>query len=965
MQSRSRWLILVGVILAVLLLLLKLAGTYTDYLWFASLSYQSVFLKILFARILVGLFFGVILFLILWPNLRYAIGRRGLVPYLPPPSEWSPFDAAKLEKYVNWGLVGAVILISVIGGISGAGKGMELLRFIGGQPFGINDPVFHRDLSLYVFKLPLLKYCLNFLAFSIVLAGVWCALIYGLREEIAVREGELTASPQARHHLFFLVGIVLVFKAVGYWLGTYGLLFSERGVVFGAAYTDLKARLPVLYILAVLALVVAALWLLPRKGESRERVGLTALIVLVAASFLGWTVYPMIMQKFFVSPNEIVKERTYIERNIKFTRAAFGLTQVQGQPFGFVPSLSRDDLNNNRPTIANIRLWDQRPLPITYRQLQSIRTYYMFTGADTDRYVIDGALTQVMLAARELDFQALPEEARRWVNQRLLWTHGYGLVMSLANAVTSEGRPDFLIKDIPPVTRGIPVTRPEVYYGEVGSSPDQQLPPAAAPSPGQPGPARGPLSFGRPAPPSAGRPADDYVIVETKENEVDYPLPTPTAENDNALARHKGTGGVLIGSILRRLAFAIRFVRVDIAITPTITKESRIVFNRNVLDRVQTLAPFLRFDADPYLVVADGSLYWLVDGYTKTDRYPYSQRYADTNYIRNSVKAVVNAYSGATDLYVFDPADPLIRTYQKLFPALFKPKEEMPPSLMQHIRYPKGLFSLQAEVLNTYHMQNPRVLYNREDRWNLAQEPSYTSADGGSAGTPVEPYYMVMKLPGQTSEEFILLVPFTPFSTPDSQTRKDNMIAWMAARCGPENYGQLTLFELPKDQVIYGPKQIGGLIDQDPEISAAFTLWGQRGSSVIRGHLLVIPIEHSFLYVQPIYLQAAEGAIPELKRVIVAFGDRLAMKETLQGALEAVLGTAKVPAAIAPSPAVAPPEPGAAPQPTPATPTGIEQLLRQAEEQLRRTEEASRKTQEELNSLKDILSKIRGQSARP
>jgi len=967
MENRrtSRWVFVGLAILVALIACMKLASIYTDYLWFVSLNYQSVFLKIFITRLVLGIIFAAFFFLFLWLNLAHARGTKGLVPYLPPASEWSPFDRARIEKFVNWGLFAAVLFVSVIAGMAAGGRVLDFLRFTGGQAFGIKDPVFQHDLSLYIFRIPFLKYCLNSVATAGVVAGVGAALVYALREEIVVHEGQLAVQGQARNHLFSLVGFVLLLKAVGYWLGTYGLLYSERGVTLGASYTDLKARLPALYVLAALAVLVALVWLIPLGARwSRERMGIGALIVLVAASFIGWSAFPNVVQRLFVRPNELAKETPYIQRNIDFTRAAFALEKVQDKPFQVSYALTSQDISNNRPTIANIRLWDHRPLRATYRQLQAIRTYYMFSGIDTDRYSIDGNLTQVMLAARELDFTSLPAEARRWVNQHLQWTHGYGLAMSPANAVTPDGRPEFLIKDIPPASTKIPTSRPEVYYGEYSA--DQQDQPQAAPLAGgdQTGPAPRGFPLARPSASPQQTAPEDYAIVQTKESEFDYPK-----GDKNVYASHTGTGGVPIGSFLRRVAFAMRFTKLDIAITSSITKDSRILFNRNVLRRASLIAPFLKFDRDPYLVVSDGALYWILDGYTVTDKYPYSQKYGGgINYIRNSVKAVINASSGSADFYVFDPDDPMIRTYQRLFPGLFKSSEQMPPGLMQHIRYPKDLFTLQAQVLTMYHMQVPRVLYNREDPWNFAEELVSSPDGNNSTSVPIEPYYMVMKVPGEQSEEFILMIPFTPFSAPGSESRRDNMIAWMVARCGPQNYGQLLLFEFSKEELIYGPKQINARIDQDPVISASFTLWGQKGSGVIRGHLLVIPIERSLLYVQPVYLQATQGAIPELEQVIVAFGDRLAMRSSLQEALQAVFGGQKVPL-TAPAPQVAAPPSGPpAPQPggapaatTPAAPAGLEQLLSQAEDQLRRVDEANRKTQEELGALKNTLEKLREQ----
>ena len=540
-----------------------------------------------------------------------------------------------------------------------------------------------------------------------------------------------------------------------------------------------------------------------------------------------------------VKPNEITKERPYIEHNIEFTRMAYGLDKITEKNFPSAGELTLEDLNKNARTIENIRLWDHRPVLETYKQLQEMRLYYEFGQVDVDRYVLNGQETQVMIAPREIEIGRLPQQAQTWVNQRLKYTHGYGLCMSPVNEVTNGGLPVFSIKDIPPKSSvDLTIERPEIYYGEKTGL---------------------------------------YVIVNTLEQEFDYPK-----GDENVYTTYEGTGGVRIGSFFRRLAFAWRFSDAKILLTGYITPESRIMFHRSINQRYRTVAPFLRYDQDPYLVVADGKLYWIQDAYTTTSMIPYSEptRTSPTeriNYIRNSVKAVVDAYTGEMRFYIIDESDPLIATYRKIFPKLFRSFEEMPAALKAHIRYPVDLFMLQAKMYNTYHMRDPQVFYNQEDVWSIPNEIY------GEAEQRMLPYYIIMRLPDEDREEFLLMLPMTP-------TKKNNMVAWMSAKCDLDEYGKLLIYKLPKDKLIYGPMQIEAKISQKPDISREFTLWGQRGSSVIRGNLLAIPIEQSFLYVEPIYLQSTESQIPQLKRVIVAYEDRLAMAETLEEALREVFG---------------------------------------------------------------------------
>jgi len=630
--------------------------------------------------------------------------------------------------------------------------------------------------------------------------------------------------------LLTLIAIFLAVKAGSYALDAFNVLYSTRGVSFGASYTDVYAVLPSLRILALVALAAAALtvYQIQRPGF---RYLLLGVAILAAIHILGLQLYPNLLQRFRVVPNEIVAERPFIERSIEFTRRAYGLDRVESQDFPAEEQLTAPDLKRNDATIKNIRLWDHRPLLATYAQLQEIRTYYKFVDVDNDRYQIDGSVRQVMLSPRELSHQHLP--SRIWINEHLTYTHGYGVVFGPVNQVTPEGLPEFFIKDIPPVSPvNIKVSRPEIYFGEL---------------------------------------SNDYVIVRTRAQELDYP-----SGDQNIYSTYQGDGGVPISSLWRKLIFSARYATLRILLSNDVTRESRILYHRQIQERVSKIAPFITYDRDPYLVISqDGRLLWIIDAYTKTDRYPYSQPTRGVgNYIRNSVKAVVDAYQGTVSFYASDPQDPIVGAYAKAFPGLLKPLEAMPEDLRRHIRYPQDLFSIQARIYATYHMQDPQVFYNKEDLLSIPRR----NVDGREQ--EMEPYYTIMRLPGENKEEFVLLLPFTP-------NNRDNMRAWLAARSDPPHYGKLTALDFPKAKLVYGPKQIDARINQDTFISQQLSLWNQQGSQVIRGSLLAIPIEKSLLYVQPLYLAASDkGSLPELKRVITVFGNQIAMEETLEQSLQ-------------------------------------------------------------------------------
>ena len=825
------WLLL---IVGALALVGQTVPLYTDWLWFQEVGYARVFVTILSLRgwLFIGVGLGTFLFLYLNLTLAARTAR--------PDALWELEDQlglpsrAVLEPLIRRLLLPVLAVVSFFSGVSASGNWETVLEYFNATPFDTTDPLFNRDLSFYVFTLPFWRLLYGW-AMLLLTATMGLGLaLYVLQRSLVLTARGPRLAAGARTHLLLLGTALLGFKAWGFWLDRFDLLFSPRGVVFGASYSDVNASLPVLGILAALALLCAAACLFQvwRPGWRFLAAGLVVLGVMWVG---GLGAYPALLQRFRVTPNELVAEGPYIINNIRMTRKAFGLDRIEEKDFPAEENLTAAALERNNPTIKNIRLWDHRPLLVTFGQLQEIRTYYKFTDVDNDRYLIGGEYRQIMLSPRELSYRHLP--SRIWINEHLTYTHGYGVIVGPVNRISPEGLPEFFVKDIPPVATGFPkITRPEIYYGEI---------------------------------------SNDYVFVRTKSQELDYP-----AGDQNVYTRYAGRGGIPMASFLTKLAFAIRFGEIKIVLSDDLTGESRIMIHREVAKRVRQIAPFLRFDRDPYLVITDdGRLVWMIDGYTVSDRYPYSQPVRDLgNYIRNSVKATVDAYHGTVTFYLADPADPIIRTYARAFPGLFKPLGDMPADLQRHIRYPEDLFSIQAKMYATYHMEDPQVFYNKEDLWAIPRR----TVEGRDR--EMEPYYTIMRLPGEKKEEFILLTLFNP-------SRRDNMIAWLAARTDPPNYGRLIVYNFPKAKLVYGPRQIDARIDQEPTISQQLSLWNQRGSTTIRGSLLAIPIDQSLIYVQPLYLAAAEqGALPELRRVFVAYGNQIAMEPTLEQSLQRIFG---------------------------------------------------------------------------
>jgi len=827
MKRNVLFIVLVSALLALILSFFTSLSFYTDWLFFKEVGYEAVFRKSFLAKVFTGLAAGGIAALFLLINIfianRQEFPQGRIYSIEKELYGLKKFDMNRLIKHLGLYLSVLAALVAVI---AAGGYWKEVLLFMGAQPAGLADPVFSRDISFYLFRLPLIDSINSFLSILLLTGIVFTALNYILRGGITYIEGLITIDRRVKRHLALLVSIWIVNLALKFYLDRYALLFNEHGVLYGASYTDINARLLMLNVLVVVSLATAVGFFVGVTRRSKYAT-ILPLAILGVAYFLGTGLYPSLLQNFKVSPNEIVLEKPYIEQHIKFTRYGYDLERIQTEPFDVSEKLTFTDINRNISTIRNIRLWDEGPLLKTYSQLQQIRTYYKFVDVDNDRYDIEGKYTQVMLSPRELSYEDLP--GKSWINERLVFTHGIGLAMGPVSGITREGLPEFFIKDIPPVsTTNVKVTRPEIYYGEK---------------------------------------PNDYVIVKTKVKEFSY----PTTEG-NVYTIYEGSGGIKLSSIIKRLLYATYFGNFKIFLSTDITSESRILYYRNIIERVNTIAPFLLYDSDPYMVVSEkGRLYWIIDAYTFTDRLPYSKPLQQgINYIRNPIKVVVDAYNGATSFYIVDDdADILARTYGKIFPTLFKPLSEMPDGLRKHIRYPRSLLRVQAKMFSLFHMTDPRVFYNKEDLWEI---PVYKDKS-------MEPYYIIMKLPAGQEEEFVLLLPFTP-------SKRDNLAAWMAARSDGDNYGKVIVYTFPRDRLVFGPRQVDARIDQNAYISQQLTLWGQSGSDVIRGSLLVIPIERSLIYVQPLYLVATDRVgLPELRRVIVAYGNKVVMEDNLEAAL--------------------------------------------------------------------------------
>ncbi len=825
---------LVGALAVTLIVVPWLASFATDWLWFKEIGFQSVFIKSLIWRI--GLFVAgaAFAFAYFYGNVRIARGTGTGFPVLyVNRGDGVSVDVSRMFTRL---FLPAAFVLAFLTAISFSASWMTVLKGMNGVAVGTTDPLFGRDVSFYLFRLPLISAVLGTLITFTFLSLLAAGAMYWMRNDITLPPRRASAKPRAARHVGGLLALLFVLLAVRHWIvGTSSLLYSTTGPLLGASYTDVHVALPGLNVTAVAALVAAA-WVV--AGIVREKLvwaGVGATVFYVVVSILARGIVPAAYQKLVVSPNELTREAPYLRNHIAATRKAWGLDSVTSRDLSGEVQLTMANIKANAATVDNVRLWERGLLQQTFSQLQEIRTYYDFVSVDDDRYTVDGRYRQVHIAARELNSESLP--TRTFINERLTFTHGMGVTMAPVNQVTDEGLPVLFIKDLPPVsTVSLKLTRPQIYYGEL---------------------------------------TKEYVFVGTKQKEFDYP-----AGDANIYTSYTGRGGVPIGSFIRRVLYAFQLGSLKILLSDDIRGNARILYRRTVMDRATTAMPFLDFDSDPYLIVTDaGQLKWILDAYTESDAYPYSQRTgAGTNYMRNSVKVVIDAYDGTVEAFIADPNDPVVRTYAQIFDGIFKPLSAMPADLRKHVRYPAELFRIQTLLHATYHMVQPETFYHREDQWQIP--------GGFKQGTNENPFmrHIVMKLPGEKDPEFIFMTPFTPRG-------KDNLAAWMVARMDGENYGKLSVYRFPKQSLVYGPKQIANRINQDTEISRQITLWDQRGSEVIRGELLVIPIEESLIYVQPIYLRAEGGNIPELKRVVVAHENRVVMGETLEEGLNALFGS--------------------------------------------------------------------------
>ena len=835
----ARIIVLVVVGLVVLIPIFgAIANVVTDYLWYADLGHTQVFMTRIWSELIIGVAAGLLAFAVFYINLRVA---RGMAPRavltsvgdLPPQLEEVVIQMrAKMGPYLDKALLWGSVVFAIILGASLAEQWETLRLALASVPFGLTDPQFGREVGFYVFTLPALRVVGNWLPSVLVLTLIGTIVVHlidGAIQPVARLKG---FAPHVKAHLSVLLGLIVASKAFDYWLRMWELNFSPRGQVAGASYTDVHAQLPALRILIAIALVSAFILLVNIRFQG-WRLPAIALGIWVGASILVGGVYPAIVQRFVVSPNESQAEAPYIERNIEATRKAFGLDEIETRAFPAAETLTAQDVIDNTDTLENVRLWNPDIMAQSYQQLQAIRPYYDFRDVDIDRYSVDGVERQVLISAREMNVQQLADQAKTWVNQHLVYTHGYGVAMSPVNSADTRGLPEFLIGDIPPKsTADVTLTQPAIYFGEDTT---------------------------------------DYVIVNTGINEFDYPK-----GDENAETTYGGKAGIKIGTLATRLMFAMRFGASQILFSDYIDSNSRVLYARDVKTRLERLAPWLWLDEDPYPVVADGRIVWVIDGYTWSDHYPYSEpTYGGSlNYMRNSVKVVIDAYEGTTKFYAFDENDPVLKAWSTVYPDLISPASEIPEQIKAHFRYPQGLFTVQAEVFKNYHMTNPRTFYNKEDSWELPGERD---------GAAMEPFYVLMRLPGDPAKDFQMIVPFTP-------RNRDNMIGWMAAKSDPADYGRRVVYQFPKDRVILGPKQVTSRINSDDVISPQLSLWNQRGSNVIFGNQLVIPLNESVVYIQPIYLQAEQTAIPQLTRVVVVYADKVEMAADLRTALLQVFG---------------------------------------------------------------------------
>ncbi|MGH2754823.1 MAG: UPF0182 family protein [Actinomycetota bacterium] len=901
-QGVSKRAIVIVAVIVVLALLFGSARFYTDLLWFREVGFSSVLWTSLRTQFLVGLLVGAFTAAVVWLNLALAarfapaygnirIDITGRRP--------DGIDQARLTlgPYMAWIRAGISLLIGFLAGLSASSAWQLYLLWANKVDFGVDDPQFGKDLSFYVFELPFLERVAGWVWFAIIASLVVTLALQYFYGAVRPELGWRGVTPSALVHVSVLLGLLALVKAYQYYLGTFQLNFSERGVVTGASYTDVHAHLPALRLLAIISILSAILFLVNIRVR-RLALPLAAVGIWILTAFLAGTIWPLVVQRFSVDPQEQQKERPYIERNLNATRTAFGLDDVQSTEFAAEADLAAEELSANQSLLQNIRLWDPAVLQRAYQQLQALRTYYQFTDVDVDRYEVDDEMRQVLLSTRELSLDDIPDRSRTWQNLHLQYTHGFGLVASLANESTTAGAPSFLVRDVPgtvtPGAESFDTDQPRIYYGE-------------------------------------GFQANEYSIVNSKQPELDYPL--EDAEEDSSVARNSydGEGGIGVGNLFRRLAFAVREGDPNLVLSSLIDSDSKILIYRNLRDRVRRAAPFLALDNDPYPVVVDGRLTWIMDAYTSTRWYPYAEHFnasdfvsggqdgalsGTVNYVRNSVKITVDAYDGTMKFYVIDEEDPLISAWRNAFPELFT-DEEPSDDLIAHFRYPEDVFSLQSEVYRTYHMTDPQDFYLKEDEWEVPPPTEVQGFETTSEGDFLAPLYLLLKLPGETEEEFVLTRPFTPRNRP-------TMVSTMIAHSDPDNYGDITLLDFPRVRTVLGPQQVDNLINNDTDIAQILSLLRQQGSSVQFGSLVILPIEDSLLYAQPIFVTAASSSgsstqgIPELKYVALVLGEEVVMEPKFDSALAALFDLEDP--SVTPTPGISP-SPGATPSPGPSPTT--------------------------------------------
>ncbi|MEY2476655.1 MAG: uncharacterized protein QOG87_1970 [Actinomycetota bacterium] len=921
--NRRRVGILVIASLAFFLLtsLRGIASFYTDYLWFDEVGFNSVWRGVLGAKVLLAAVFTAVFFAGMWASL--TIADRVAPRFRPVGPEDELVQRYREAVGPHAGAVRTAVsaLFALIFGLGVSSQWQNWILFQNATSFGEKDAQFSRDIGFFVFRLPFLSFLVNWLFVALVIITFVTIVAHYLNGGIRLPQASLERVTAAvKTHVSVLLALMALVKAAGYWLQRFELSMSTRGAVDGPTFTDVNAQLPAIRLLIFISVIAFVLflinifvrgWLLPGLA-----VGLWVLV-----SVLAGGVYPAFIQKFRVEPAEVTKERPYIQRNIAATTKAFGMDKVEEKAFNYSEDLGAADLQQNAETIRNVRLWDPRFVKDTYQRLQEIRSYYRFNDVDVDRYKVRGEATQTqtIVSARELNPDDLPSSS--WVNTRLSFTHGYGAVISPANAVTGDGQPDFLVKDVPPV--GEPeITQPRIYYGEQSNA---------------------------------------YAIVGSKQREIDFQSPTGRTET----SRYAGKGGVPMNSLVRRFAFALRFGDINPLISNLVTPSSRAMYVRDISERVRKAAPFLRYDADPYPVVLNGRIMWVQDAFTSTSRYPYSQR-ANTenlpatsglntrfNYVRNSVKVTIDAYDGTLKFYVWDETDPIIKAYQKAFPSLFTSKAAMSTDLKDHLRYPEDLFRVQTNMYGRYHITDPADFYNSSDAWTVAQDPGsgpISGVDAGAStattavrpggllpqptrGARMDPTYLLLRLPEEENESFLILRPFVPVSSGDKQ---QNLSAFMTAKSDPAEYGKLQVFVMPRGEQIDGPTLVNSRIQSTTAISREISLLNTENSRVMQGNVLVVPIKNSLLYIRPLYVQSnVANPLPELRKVVVVFGKRAVMGDTLQQALQQLFGDA--PPTLEQQPGAPTPTPGAAP-----VAPNVQSLLQQAADAFKAADDALR-----------------------